>query len=616
MKFFLRLFFLSLIVVSCKSTQTISVPQSQENKVVIDAYNTAKDHIQVSFYPIKQQYQEIDFFLPKIIPGTYSIDNYGQFVENIKAYDASGNELNIVQKDTSEWHISNAEKLHKIEYLVNDSYDIEEDHDVFSPAGTNIEHHRNYILNLHGFVGYLSNQKNIPFQLKVKHHKNMFLGCSQPVSTSKDALNITEESFAFDRYATLIDNPIFLSRYKMESFNINDITVNLGVHSTNKNISAKDLVPSMQKMMSAQKHFMGDINHTNTYSIFLYLAKRGAKHPTGFGALEHNNSTVVVLPADLPFEMIEKHLIDVVSHEFFHIITPLAIHSKEIHDFDYNIPKMSKHLWLYEGVTEYFANIFQVKEGLISQEEFYKRISHKIERSKKFQDDLSFTLMSKNILEEPYKENYANVYEKGALIAMCVDILIREHSNGEKTILDMMKSLSKTYGKDKAFDDENLFEIIKEITNPHVYDFLKEYVEKGTPIDYNFFLNKVGVSLQSETEETGYFQEGDIFYISADQSKNEIYFNEMASNSSFLKKLGVQEKDVLISVNNKKFDLNNAKYLISLSQSWRHGTNVSFTIRRNDKIITYDTLIEKAPQATHPAIVSIPSNTGDLVKYL
>jgi predicted metalloprotease with PDZ domain len=36
----------------------------------------------------------------------------------------------------------------------------------------------------------------------------------------------------------------------------------------------------------------------------------------------------------------------------FHIITPLSIHSKEIQDFDYNDPKMSQHLWMYEGVTD------------------------------------------------------------------------------------------------------------------------------------------------------------------------------------------------------------------------------------------------------------------------
>jgi predicted metalloprotease with PDZ domain len=54
-------------------------------------------------------------------------------------------------------------------------------------------------------------------------------------------------------------------------------------------------------------------------------------------------------------------MMDVVSHEFFHIVTH-HIHSKEIQDFDYNDPKMS-HLWMYEGVTEYFANLSKSIKG-------------------------------------------------------------------------------------------------------------------------------------------------------------------------------------------------------------------------------------------------------------
>jgi len=104
----------------------------------------------------------------------------------------------------------------------------------------------------------------------------------------------------------------------------------------------------------------------------------------GFGALEHHTSTSVVLPETMTLPQLEESMTDVVSHEFFHIITPLNIHSNEVHYFDYNDPKMSKHLWMYEGVTEYFANLFQINQGLISEEDFYKRMNGKIETSRAF----------------------------------------------------------------------------------------------------------------------------------------------------------------------------------------------------------------------------------------
>jgi predicted metalloprotease with PDZ domain len=74
-------------------------------------------------------------------------------------------------------------------------------------------------------------------------------------------------------------------------------------------------------------------------------------------------ATTVVLPELMPKEELVKSMMDVVSHEFFHIVTPLSIHSKEIQDFDYNDPKMSEHLWMYEGVTEYFANLSKSIKG-------------------------------------------------------------------------------------------------------------------------------------------------------------------------------------------------------------------------------------------------------------
>ena len=49
----------------------------------------------------------------------------------------------------------------------------------------------------------------------------------------------------------------------------------------------------------------------------------------------------------------------------------------------------------------------------------------KIKNAKRLNDKMPFTKMSANVLQKPYKDQYLNVYEKGALIAMCIDITIR-----------------------------------------------------------------------------------------------------------------------------------------------------------------------------------------------
>ena len=82
----------------------------------------------------------------------------------------------------------------------------------------------------------------------------------------------------------------------------------------------------------------------------------------GGGALEHGNSSFYVLPdfGDTTFTSMIKR---VALHEFMHIFTPLNLHSEQIGNFDYVDPKMSKHLWLYEGVTEYFANLILLQSN-------------------------------------------------------------------------------------------------------------------------------------------------------------------------------------------------------------------------------------------------------------
>ena len=131
-------------------------------------------------------------------------------------------------------------------------------------------------------------------------------------------------------------------------------------------------------------------------------------------------------------------------------------------------------------------------EGLVTPDEFYKEIMSKIRTSNYFDDTMSFTVMSENILEKPYADNYINVYSKGALIGMCIDILMREESNGQRSMLSLMKELSTKYGKNKPFNDDDLIREISIMTYPTVSQFLETYVEGTTPIDYSEFFKKVG----------------------------------------------------------------------------------------------------------------------------
>ena len=473
------------LLAGCKSVPT--TPAGEQPVVAsIDLVNVQDDKVKVSVNPERFTTDATTFFIPKTVPGTYSEDNYGKFIEGFRALDYSGNELTVEQLDQNSWKISNAADLDLVTYLVNDSYDVEGEEGVFSPSGTNIEANENFMLNLHGFVGYFENLKEEPYRLEILRPAGLIPGSSlTPAPAVADASENSEtDVFRVDRYFQVIDHPIMYAKPDTTSFMVDGMEVFINVYSPNAVYSSELIKPGIVEMVTAQKNFLGDIDNTDKYAILLYLSDTNAQDARGFGALEHHTSTVVVLPEAMPLEALQKSMTDVVSHEFFHILTPLGVHSEEVHFFDYNDPEMSRHLWMYEGVTEYFAHLFQVNQGLIVNQEFYNRMTDKIQVSRRFNDSIPFTVMSENILEDEFKDSYYNVYQKGALIGMALDIRLRELSNGETGLLDLMKALSSKYGKDRPFKDEQLIGDIVALTYPEIQTFFDTYITGTTPIPY------------------------------------------------------------------------------------------------------------------------------------
>jgi len=361
----------------------------------------------------------------------------------------------------------------------------------------------------------------------------------------------------------------------------------LSVFSPNKMHTTASLKETVYKMMEAQKKYLGDVNSTPRYDIFLYLAEAGEDAPKGFGALEHHKSTVVVLPEQSTKEQLAKSMIDVVAHEFFHIVTPLSVHSEDIHYFDYINPTFSKHLWMYEGVTEYFAQHFQVYEGLATNQDFYNEIMSKITVSHYFDDAMSFTVMSENIMDEPYSKNYINVYSKGALIGMCIDILMREESNGQRSMLSLMKELSNKYGVEKPFDDDSLIAEITKMTYPSVGEFLQTHVVGDTPIDYNVFFNKVGLTMGASKVETSFIQSGAGFIFDANDEQTELFFSEGVKDNSFWAEQGAQPGDVIKEINGTAFTIEKAQLLIGGMYQWQPGQEFELKVERDGKEVVF-----------------------------
>ncbi|MFH7014915.1 peptidase M61 [Flavobacterium sp. FlaQc-47] len=572
---------LAVTLWSCKTGSSNGAAKSNVVDVNINLIDVKDDKVLVTVTPPQIKTDEVIYSIPKTVPGTYSTDNYGKYSDDFKAFDAKGNPLTVKRIDDNSWSISNAKTLKKVTYLVGDTFDTEKgtgfgNDDIFSPAGTNINAGINFMVNTHGFVGYFKDKLNVPYKVTITHPETLWGATSM---NDEDASK-TSDVFTTPRYAVLVENPIMYSKPDYTTFNVNGMDILIAVYSPTGKFTAESITPEMKTMMTAQKNFLGKVNATKKYTVLLYLSSMAKDDAHGFGALEHPTATTVVLPESMPKEKLVESMKDVVSHEFFHIVTPLTVHSKEIQYFDYNAPKMSEHLWMYEGVTEYFANLFQINQGLINESEFYTRIADKIEQAKELNDTMSFTKMSANVLEQPYKDQYLNVYQKGALIGMCIDIIIREKSNGERGILDLMHKLANEYGVEKPFNDNELFAKITQLTYPEVGEFLTKYVSGTTPIPYDFYLAKVGVTNAAEKVPGSIFIKGQTPYISVDKATKAISVRPDLDLNVFFTNLNLKPGDVISTVNNKTYTLDNIYDLITESENWKENDPITIKIKR------------------------------------
>lgn len=586
----------------------------------IDLTQVVNDKAPVTINPGRFTQETVTYRMPRVVQGTYSVSDFGKYIDDFKAIDYNGNEIPVTKVDVNTWTIPNAKKLDKISYYVNDTFDIEEQGGIgeeqpFSPSGTNIETD-NYVLNLHGFIGYFDSLKNSQYKLDITASSNFVrTSALQNLSskTSSDGTSITTSYFA-PRYFDITDNPMMYGDLDVEEFQVANIKIVLSVYSPNKVHSAASLKETVFKMMQAQKTYLGDIDATPRYDIYLYLSEGKEDSPKGFGALEHHTSTVVVLPEAMNEEALAESMIDVVSHEFFHIVTPLSVHSEDVHYFDYNNPTFSKHLWMYEGVTEYFATLFQVNQDIVTQTDFLNKIMDKIQGSKRLNDAMSFTIMSENVLKEPYKDQYLNVYQKGALIGMCIDILMREESQGNRGILHLMKELSNKYGKNKPFEDDKLIEEITSMTYPSIGEFLNTHVVGDTPINYNLFFNKVGLEIGEGKIETNYIIMNGMPIVSGDGNKGTIFFTEAVLDNSFWAENGAQPNDVIKKIDGKELTMLNANELLQKVYTWQPGNDVEVILDRNGTEVVIKTTITKT--YTNGENITEKPNATDVEKAL
>lgn len=487
---------LLLLLYGCKTTQPVSIPPMESilYHYSVDLAKLDQDRLTVNLEIEGLVPENLTFCFPKIVPGIYGAMDFGQYISGLTALDRKGNPLRVQQLDTNCWSIGQAYDLDRITYQVDDGWEEfgKNTTEGFYRSSASTFKDSAFVLNANCLFGYFRGLTQSP--VEVTFNKSLDLYAA--TSLKKTSQSSQQDTYIASTYHDLLDQPILYAKADTSLIQLPTIEVEVACHSTSGEKIAEEITAFIKPLLINQAKYLGDKLPVEKYTFLIYHHSDPQQNFYMGDGLEHSNSTLILLYMPLDRQMIKETVYGIASHEFFHILMPLGLHSHEIEDYDFNEPKFSQHLWLYEGMTEYFTIHMPIKTGIQTLEEFCKVLERKVKEMQSFDPNLSLTALSLAPMEK--QDQYYNVYLKGALLNLCLDIYLRELSEGKYGVQELVKQLIQKYGPDRPFQDDKLFEEIIQITGfPDLQRFIDKYIKGVEALPLQETLKKVGLNMEN-----------------------------------------------------------------------------------------------------------------------
>ncbi|AWV97580.1 M61 family metallopeptidase [Arcticibacterium luteifluviistationis] len=416
-------------------------------------------------------------------PGTYQTQNIGRFISDFKAFNKKGKEIKVTYKAPNQYIISKPHKVKSINYKVAETFDTEvESYPVYMMCGSSIENDH-ALINTHTMLGYFEGLQSNPLKIKVTGQEGWKTGTALE---SKDGYYLAN---SFDH---AVDSPILTGNLTYAETQVADTPIRIFTYSEKGKYTSEALLENMKDMLAASNKFLIKLPVENYTFLYYFL-----QNPDGqTGAWEHSYSSEYVLTENEPTDANMKQVTDIASHEFFHIVTPLNIHSEIIESFNFVEPTPSQHLWLYEGVTEWASNILLYRGGVVDFDAYIKNsIRQKIIINENYFDkSWSLERLAKESFNEDGAKQYGNIYYKGALVAGYLDIRLLELSDGKRGLRELMLELVDKYGKGRPISEKGFFKDLVQMTYPEIGDFIHDYIQNAEPLPNKEYLGKIGLN--------------------------------------------------------------------------------------------------------------------------
>jgi predicted metalloprotease with PDZ domain len=427
---------------------------------------------------------QLTFIMPAWSPGAYTLSEYAQFVEEPAAYSADSVKLPVKKVDERSWRVSvPAASSVKFTYRVDDP-----------------RHSINFSINdsTHATVQgpstfmYVEGRKDFPVKVRYRVDNEWELATSLMQTPEDDGF-----TFFAPNYDTFIDSPAEIGNLDQRSFAVRGRPVQVVTYGAT-GFDKDGFVKMVRQIVEYQVTLFDDV----PFEKYVFLFHVG-KYAAGGGGLEHLNSTNISLGlAQLKNDF--GSATNVTAHEFFHLWNVKRIRPAVLGPFDYTQPACTRALWFAEGVTSYYADLSQLRSGLVDEGRFLWMQKQQIVALQRNPDRkiTSVEKASLKIWERGYYHSGISYYNKGQLIGLLLDLRIRRETENRRSLDDVMRFLNGNYAKRSiGYGENELPNVVSSIAGAELSDFFERYVAGVEELPFAEYFSWAGIDFKESREE-------------------------------------------------------------------------------------------------------------------
>ena len=368
-------------------------------------------------------------------------------------------------------------------------------------------------------------------------------------------------------YDLLADGPIEAARF--EEFELEGVSSSISVVIHGDGWKKRRVEEDLKRICQYEIKLMGGAPFEH-YVFILHIGK-GA----GGGGMEHANSTAIGVPSD-------EYLSGVAAHEFFHLWNVKRIRPITLEPVDFTKEQFTRALWFAEGVTSTYGAYTLVRSGIWNKERFYADLGEQISELERRpanrwqsaeQSSLDAWLEKYPLYNRP--EESVSYYTKGQVLGDLLDILIRDRTENEKSLDDVLRAMNTEFAKQgKTYRDSLDIRLEAEkVAGGSFEEFFRDYVAAAEPLPYQRVLALAGLALRMTEHKRA------VLGFSAERESGGIVTVRGVDDGSPAAVAGLRTEDVIVNWNDGEVPRSLGRWV----RERQPGETVKVRIRREEK---------------------------------